>query len=428
MLPPSLISLQSRLLVYGLAICILHSGWPAYQAQIFALAAQVESPDAPHANQPVPPLLSALQDYAVDSSSSNDGYEPDFDYFDKSIVGRQEPQLNELKNNEKKEMDISPGTTVHFVLRQGQSRLARADDNIPGALEAQEAESFSEEGQNTYMPVSELDQDNHGDSSSPPLERRQAGKMISISANTCRQPTPSSNGTQPARNNPQLVMYVSTQNQKPGPDSTDNLATDPTGVLFDSGFANFSLRTNSDIYIGISAPLLDKDWFGSWHFEVAASTDGPYHSYNDTNPFLFMVDTDSESALFITYNLSESNQPNNTDKWIQSNPFRMYAFPAGVGSPIAGVEHSFCAIKELFNTTNNISVETTITTKFGANLPKSQFHVQGLDNGKVYNGFLVVDGNQSETVQLPGVGSVGGGGKVFQQFNWTTKIGKSRQF
>lgn len=287
--------------------------------------------------------------------------------------------------------------------------MVRNDDDTPDALEARDIDGTL---------------DLAGEDGGAELEKRQAG-TVWITANTCRQPSSTKNDTRTATNQPQLVMYVSSQNQKPGPDSSQNLLTDPTGLLFDSGFANFSVQSNSDVYIGISAPTLDKDWFGSWNFEVVASTDGPYHSYNDSNPFLFMVDTDSESALFITYNLSDSSSPDTTDKWKENNPFRMYAFPAGSGSPIMGVEHSFCAIKELFNKTNNLTVATSITNKFGAGLPKSQFHVQGLENGKVYNGFLVVDGNQSETMRLPGVGQVRGGGKVFQQFNWTTKVGKS---
>lgn len=191
------------------------------------------------------------------------------------------------------------------------------------------------------------------------------------------------------------------------------------------GYISFDVNATSDVYIGISAPKLNENWFGSWHFEVAASTHGSYHSYNRTNPFLFMVDTDSESTLFITYNLTDSDSAEAIAKWNNSNPFSMYAFPAG-RSPVTGMENSYCALKQSFNSTNNITVETQITTKFGAGYPKSQFNVHNLNNAETYNGYLVVEGNQ-DTVDLPGVGRVRAGGKVFQQFNWTTKAGRSIQ-
>jgi calcium channel MID1 len=253
---------------------------------------------------------------------------------------------------------------------------------------------------------------------------RQANNRIWISANTCRQPT--ANGTAKPKDYPQLVMFISTSpnNQKPGLDSTEGLVTPPAGLLFDHGFASFDLQADNDIYIGISAPNLDKDLTGSWSFEIAASLDGSYHSYNGTNPFLYMVDNDSESALFITYNLTESGPNNNTDNtnnWIKNNPFKMYAFLIGNEIPITGMEHSLCALKD-FNKTTNVSVSMSITTKFGGGLPKSQFHVQGLQAGKTYNGFLTVEGGK-DVLQLPGNGTVRGGGMVFQQFEYTTKAG-----
>jgi hypothetical protein len=55
-------------------------------------------------------------------------------------------------------------------------------------------------------------------------------------------------------------------------------------------------------------------------------------------------------------------------------------------------------------------------------LPKSQFHIQGLEAGKKYNGFLTAEGG-NDALQLPGNGTIRGGGMVFQQFEFTTKTG-----
>jgi calcium channel MID1 len=408
---------QSRLLSIILTsylVAISHIGY-ATDVPAVSVAHVEDQPvlDAPSA------VLPQLQDDDV-RSDGNGAYAPEFDYFDRSLLGRQEPQqpqTQELTNNKQDEKDIAPGETKYFVLKRGQTRLARTDKATLDALEARDTGNVPENDMNEDATVMEDDHEGNG------LGKRQAGNRVWISANTCRQPNPPTNGTAGSKNHPQLVMYVSTssQNQLPGPDSTDGLATPPTGILFESGFANFSVQTNSDVYIGISAPNLEAGWFGSWHFDVAASTDGPHHSYDPNNPFLYMIDTDSDSALFITYNLSQPGSTNETDKWAENNPFRMYAFEADRVTNVTGIERSLCALDN-YNRTTNISYELSITTKFGGNLPKSQFHLQGLKAGKTYNGFLTVQGG-ANALQLPGGKTVRGGGMVFQQFNWTTKSG-----
>jgi calcium channel MID1 len=368
------------------------------------------------------PKVAQNQD-EIGDRGGDESYAPDFDYFDRSLLGRQEPQppqVNELKNNEKTDMEISPGKTAYFVFKRGK-RSARANNDAPEALEARGVGNTSDdpaEGDLTH-DTDELEADIDG--AGYTLLKRQTNNRIWISATTCRQPT--ANGTAKPKAYPQLVMFISTstKNQKPGPDVTDNTVTPPSGLLFDNGFASLNLSADNDIYVGISAPVLPKDLVGSWSFEVAASIDGSYHNYDGTNPFLYMVDNDSASALFITYDLTEPGDLNNTEEWTKNNPFKMYAFPSGSDAPITGMERSLCALKD-FNKKTNVSVAVTITTKFGANLPRSQFHVQGLQPGKKYNGFLTVEGGK-DVPDLPGNSTIRGGGMVFQQFEYTTKSG-----
>jgi calcium channel MID1 len=399
---------QSRLLTFVVATCFLLSVSSSSQPHFVHASDVPAAPGIDALSQPVlhapPDAFTRLQS---DNGHSNgdEGYAPEFDYFERSLLGRQEPQkpqVDELKNNEKKNMEINPGATAYFVFKRGQ-RAKRSDN--PGGEDV--AADWGEP---------KVDDNDVGDK----LRTRQADNRVWISANTCRQPT--ANGTAKPKSYPQLVMFVSTspKNQKPGPDSLDGLATPPSGVLFENGFASFDLQADTDIYVGISAPNLDKDLVGSWSFEIAASVDGSYYSYNASNPFLFMVDNDSESALFITYNLSDLGT-NDTNKWRDYNPFRMYAFSTGDETPITGMEHSLCALKDRKNQTN-VTVAMSITTKFGGELPKSQFHIQGLEAGKKYNGFLTAEGGK-DALQLPGNGTIRGGGMVFQQFEFTTKTG-----
>jgi calcium channel MID1 len=429
MLPPNFSPPRSRLLVFVIATFLLLAAWGPFESRLLVNATELQdSSDIDTADQTVVhiPLDALVQSQDERSGIERDeGYAPDFDYFDRSLLGRQEPQppqVSELKNNEKRNMEISPGETAYFVFKRGK-RTARANGDALEALEARGTGNTSDdldEGDFT-RDTDELDVDVDGAGNT--ILVRQTKNRVWISANTCRQPT--ANGTAKPKAYPQLVMFISTstKNQKPGLDSIDDTVTPPTGLLFENGFASFNLSADNDIYVGVSAPVLPKDLVGSWSFEVAASVDGSYHNYNGTNPFLYMVDNDSASALFITYNLTEPDALNNTEDWIKNNPFKMYAFQSGSDAPITGMEHSLCALKD-FNKTTNVSVAVTITTKFGANLPKSQFHVQGLQPGKRYNGFLTVEGGK-DVLELPGNGTIRGGGMVFQPFDYTTKSGMS---
>lgn len=422
MQPPNRASLQSRLLTYAVTTCLCLALWTSATSRSFACAAEVPAilenipRSQPVLHAPTTGELSQREDDDLDNLGSG-GYAPDFTYLDRSLIGRQAEDVNKLVDSKTMVMEINPGGIAHFVLERNRSSIRQTREVPHDALEARGTENLSDE-YGEMRDASDEDTINE-------IKKRQSGRQISISANTCRQPMPTGNGTTAPKSHPQLVMYISTStsNQKPGPDSTENLATDL--ILFENGYASFEVQTNSDVYIGISAPNIDKDWAGSWRFEVAVSTDGLYHNYNGTETFLYMIDTDGESALFITYDLGTSNATQDVEKWRQQNPFKMYAFPAGEWTPITGMEHSYCALKEQFNsnTTKNFTIATNITTKFGdGRLPRSQFHVQGLDTAKKYNGFVVVEENQ-DTSQLPGVGRVRGGGKVFQQFDWTTKAG-----
>lgn len=410
MSPPDFTPTRSRWrLTTILATCLLLNpyAWTSPNSRIFAHGANadVAFPDTIISPTVLPAGQDVLRQLGDDGSAdASAGYAPDFDYFDRNLLGRQEPQtpqpspapqVFELKNNEKMDMEIVPGETKHFVLKRSQPRMARAEQDEGGAQDARD------------------------------LESRQAGSRVWVSANTCRQPMP--NGPEAPKHSRQLDMYISTSpnNQKPGPGSTDGTVTPPTGLLFDQGFASINLSTTSDVYIGIAAPNAEKDWTGSWSFDIAASFNGPYHSYNATNPFLYMIDTDSESALFITYNLSEPNATD-VDKWRDNNPFSMYAFEVGDQSNITGMERSLCALKSVYSN-SSLNTSTTITTKFGGGLPKSQFHIQGLKKATKYNGFLTVEGSK-DALTLPGGGVVRDGGMVFQSFQWTTKSGKCSYF
>ncbi|KAF2797257.1 hypothetical protein K505DRAFT_372571 [Melanomma pulvis-pyrius CBS 109.77] len=440
---PKLTPLQSRLLASLIATCILVVIWIEFQPKYFVYAAELPSvlEDGAHgqfgqaippddANIPIieriredqsrgeeaqgssgySPILEA--DRGEEETPQDMGYSPDFAYFDRSLIGRAPQSVVVLTNNVKKEEDSNPGTTRNFVLEKSQLRARRAGD-------------ISERGVG-----GEVDGDHEDEVEGERLEKRQSGTQVWISANTCRQPLPNT-PIITEQDSPQLTLWISnsTRNQKPGPSSTNDLAIAP--VKFQGGYANFTLHTTSDIFIGVSAPLLTDGWAGSWHFEVAASVDGYYHSYHEDETFLFMVDTDSESALFITPNITANNDTASIDKWKNMDPFPfiMYTQSNNDWGPMTGMERSFCALQVSMTQETNTTVVSSITTKFGEwpiNSAKGQFHVQGLKNGTAYQGFLAINGT-AQGLEIAGKGIVRNGGQVWRQFNWTTKAEDSCQ-
>ncbi len=373
----------------------------------------------------------------------DDSYAPDFAYLDRSIIGRQTPMIIPLTINQKATSQIGPGETLYFKIAQGQFS-SRRSERSPLDVEGEDdilEESNQSSGDEDTGRLEDAATDAATDDETSDLRKRQSGPIVFISATTCRQPMPAGNGSSTPDGQAQLILYVSnsTQNQLPGPNG-DSSNTIP--YPFDSGYAAIEMQGGSDIYLGIGAPNLSNGWFGSWSFEVAASTDDFYHQYNDSDTFLYIVDTDNESALFVTPDISTSNDSNTMEQLQTQNPFKMYAFAVSTWNPISGIEHSYCALKSQLNSTststsnstansnstsgsNTLTITTNVTTKFVDSLPKSQYFVQGLDAGQTYRGFIVVD-QTNMTANLPGVGAVGTGGLVFQSFNWTTKAGMKK--
>ncbi|KAF2711178.1 hypothetical protein K504DRAFT_376168 [Pleomassaria siparia CBS 279.74] len=351
------------------------------------------------------------------------GYAPDFAYFDRSLIGRQTEPVIKLTNNGKGVADIAPGALKSFVFEKSQLKIRRGGDldphvgdnlserNLEEVLEDEDEEGVDDEGRE--------------DVDGKPLKKRQSGQTVWISANTCKTASLKEGfiwtDTSPP---PQLSLYISTRNQNPGPNSTNGV----TQIEFEGGYANFSLNASSNIYIGVGAPELTKGWQGSWDFEVVASVDGQYHSYSN-NTFLFMVDTDSDSALFITPNITSTNQSTEVDKWsnIDPFPFTMYTQKNDSWGPMTGMERSFCALQQVMDQNTNITVANKLTTRFAGNaFAKGQFHIKGLEAGTAYSAFLVVNGT-AEGLDVPHVGVVPAGGIVWRQFSWITKPDDSCQ-
>lgn len=264
------------------------------------------------------------------------------------------------------------------------------------------------------------------------LQTRQESDLnrtIYISANVCKQPTWNGTGPQIAAP-PQLTLYVSTteDNTNLGPDAGN---TSQTITPFSGGFANASVAGATGAWrLAVSAPELPQGFIGSWTYSLAASIDGYFHSAETSDAFLFLVDTDHNSALLVTDNLTIADSSEKVYKqWMNlTAPFIMFAANTNL-TGLWGMENSYCGLDTFVKANGQIEasredllgqethVQMGMTTRGLGKKPKEQFFVTNLNSSSEYRGFLAMRGNSTAY----GDGVVGGGGKVWQPVSFTTK-------
>ncbi|CAK3976337.1 Calcium influx-promoting ehs1 [Lecanosticta acicola] len=262
----------------------------------------------------------------------------------------------------------------------------------------------------------------------PPRQSTNTENTIYISGNTCSQPLWSGTETQTA-GPPQLTLYVSTAsgNKDLGP-SGSNQQVYP----FDNGFVNASVPSASgDWYVAVAAPQLPTDFTGSWNYQLAASIDGYFHSAEPEDPFLYLVDTDSNAALLVTDNLTEADASDPLYKqWMNlTAPFIIFATNQNITGTM-GLENSFCGLQTFAKNYSQIQasqsdlqgnethVEMGMITRGLGKKPKEQFYITNLNRTSQYTAYLAMDGNSTAS----GDGVVGGGGKVWGAgVDFTTK-------
>jgi calcium channel MID1 len=217
-----------------------------------------------------------------------------------------------------------------------------------------------------------------------------------------------------------LTLYLSQSeaNQKPGPSISD---PNQQAIPFVEGYANATVDASSNVYFSVSAPnLTSSAMTGQWNYVVSASIDASFQYYNNTDPFSFVVDTDSTSALLATKNLTDPDASSDLrDQWMNTSPpFTMLVFPQNE-TLINGIRNSFCGLRRLGQ--NTVKISANMTNRGLGQNPKQQFYVEGLKPGQKYYGILAYNGVNDSTGQDSGV--VGGGGQVWQPLGFATKQG-----
>jgi calcium channel MID1 len=422
--------LQSRLLSSVIATALIAILYFALSSAHFAYASDVDSifPEDHNHERLLSPYI--LPDELVDIEDENLEYEPEFLGTNRGIIGRQVPIAFEVVNNVPRLDNVIQGATVYYVFtnRSLWSTKSEAGSGLPSPGLVR----IRDEGDNGIEPALPIEETaehvshyEDGEGGQRIGKRANTTRTVYITLNTCLQPSNAKDPTGSLGPPPQLTLYVSQNNTRPGPNQ-------PAGtqemVKADQGFANVTFEASKDVYIGVSAPNTTT-YSGVYNVEIAASIDGQYHSYNGANADLFFIDSDSSSALLATKNLTlEDADSEIYNKWMQLKPpYTVFANNQN-DSVISGVSHSYCGLEKyakIAGTQGGVRtnmVQTSMTNVTLGNFPKQQFYFQGLNASSSYFGILAMSGNST----AHGNGVVGGGGQVWQTMNFTTQSGESR--
>lgn len=329
-----------------------------------------------------PQLNGALE---VDAGHDLETYEPEFTGADRSIIGRAGEVNQTLANNAPGIRDIIQGTSQYW-------NFPNATLFGPRTPQAPGLPSYFK-GQN----VSAIPDD--------PSEVE-----LYISLTTCRLPLAKDPNSHSVPD--QLKLYVSTSstNQQPDENKYDHT------VQVEGGFGWLNISTKNGVYVGVYAPA-NEDYDGVYNYQLTASIDGFYASlYSDLNFSVHFVDSDINSALLYTTNLTDNTSTSDPvfQQWMgRSQVFSL--FLQNQESPsFLGLQNSVCGLQNLAQIKGS-DVETAMTAA-GDGLPKQRFYVKNLNRNSTYNAVLAINSTD------PGRGVVGGGGTVWNYFrNFTTK-------
>ncbi|KAK6197371.1 integral plasma membrane protein [Scheffersomyces amazonensis] len=172
-----------------------------------------------------------------------------------------------------------------------------------------------------------------------------------------------------------------------------------------------SLDPDPTLYIAIYSP----DHVNStayWNYQIGVSQDNLVYQW-DSRSFANVLDTDDQSALIVTGNLSFIPGFNpNQSLGIENEAFNLYIYDYEYKNYFNNLNQSACAIRSGPQLTN-ITVNTSYTFRSGNNNLEQQFYVDGLKQGTSYIGYLVYDFGLTDNSEALG-------GAVYQQFEFET--------
>lgn len=389
----------------------------------FAYASEIESitPQDHNHERLLSPYL--VDDLDNDAEPGQVTYEANFFGTDRSIIGRAPAGVDAIENNGFALINIPQNSTVNYMVTNATLWGPKATETEGLPSPVLELRRRNDEGLETDKVDDEVDEDGHAELR---LQRRQLGtRTLYITINTCLQPSNPNDTDGSGDPPPPVELYVSQaqSNTKPGPNSDSSTQTK---VIAQGGFANITVQASGDTFIGVYAPET-KGYVDPYNVQIGVSIDAPFHSYNGTEPNLYLVDKDSNSALLVTNNLTSATNGSDFSDWMDlPPPFVVFATNEKDGM-IAGVQRSYCGLEkyaQIAGTKDGVRtsmVQTSMNNVTLGHLPKQQFYFQGLNGSSSYTGVLGMTGNSTTA----GNGVVGGGGRIWKTMRFETQNGMS---
>ncbi|SPO00699.1 related to Ca2+ channel [Cephalotrichum gorgonifer] len=346
-------------------------------------------------------------------------YESEFTVFGGGgLKGRASEDIHVLGNNRPERFTAVRGSTSYFGFSLD-GITARDESGITGGgASRQDGIHSALEGDGTSKPEANT-------SGEGLIRRQETSTTVFVSANICRYPERKS-GTPSASDPPQLWLLFSSDASDEHPDSTKPTAQ--TDMFYEGAAMKSIGASTSSVYFSIEAPNLSDDFEGDWTFEVAVSTSGWYHSFEDdeTQNMLWTAGLDNASALLMTKNLTEDTR--DAQAIMDSGP-PFTLFVDSVDSPrLKGVRHSYCGLETYAQIASmkdkkpSDQVLMSMTTRGAGRLPKQQFWLAGLNSTTAYTGILVRTG-QTSLEKRQNDGSSNGGVRVLPETQFQTTTG-----
>lgn len=165
-------------------------------------------------------------------------------------------------------------------------------------------------------------------------------------------------------------------------------------VIFENGYFEvleevpvLSKSENADsiLYIAVRAPQI-LNTSEIWSYEIGVSQNDLVFQW-DNRSWLSVVDTDANSALFITGNLTINSGVDLESINVNISQFSLFIYPYEYKDYFAKLQYSWCAIKKgpALNLQNNI--HTNYTERGGG--IHQQFYVSGLNSSTKYIAYLL---------------------------------------
>jgi len=360
----------------------------------------------------------------VERRDAVDGlYKPVFAAFDRSLIGRQtESNVAELNDNVPVSFTLKPGEVGYYMFQSGRVTSTERLADIAGLVPREES---GPERDTPERDVSETAKEDLG--------RRVGTRPVFISANTCIQPQ-RGEGAAITTSPLQLRFLVSADSNEQLPNRTKSTTQ---AKVFDEGAVIYKMDSTGVVYFGIEAPVLPDGFAGDWGFEIVASTEGWYHTYEDgdsDDSLLHTVANDGSGVLLMTRDLAENEDEHGDGDGTQTimdsaPPFALFAAPSG-SSTFDGVRNSFCGLRNyaqivgMHDADHANKISVSMTTRGHGNRPKQQFWLSGLNSNTKYSGILVRTGRNPMLEKRQNRGGNNGGVQVLQQTDFETQTGE----